>query len=374
MSYSQVVDHRRMVFDAHRNAAYLEAIRNAISAGAKVLDLGAGLGLHGLMAARAGAGKVYLVEPAAVVSAAEDAARAALLTDRVVILRDRIENVQLPEPVDLIVSALTGNLLFSEDLLPSLYHARDRYLAPGGRMLPDRAQLWLAPWTAQLLHQDHVARWKEPLSGFDYRVAARCASNSIIWPSREDLADTAALSEGACLVDLDLTATHAVECDAEATIPVREPGHCHGLLAWLRLRIGERWISAHPGEAAIHWSPALLPLDPPLEVRPGDSMGVSLRHARAGDWTWSASIGSQSRRHSTFLARLESPSELARAAPQWSGHLGPAGERTVAALQMLGQGRTALEVALELGERFGIDSTIAQREVARLAIKYGNGK
>jgi hypothetical protein len=31
-------------------------------------------------------------------------------------------------------------------------------------------------------------------------------------------------------------------------------------------------------------------------------------------------------------------------------------------------------VALELGERFGIDSTIAQREVARLAIKYGNGK
>ncbi|MEZ0309401.1 MAG: methyltransferase domain-containing protein, partial [Ramlibacter sp.] len=188
MTYSRVVDHHSMVFDANRNEAYAHAIRQLVRPGSVVLDLGAGLGLHGLLAAAAGAARVYLVEPQGVVQTALEAARAAGFADRIVVLQERIEDVQLPEPVDLIVSVFTGNLLFSEDLLPSLFHARDRYLKPGGSLLPDRAELWLAPLSAPNLHDKHVARWQDPVMGLDYSSARALAANEILWLRRDEFA------------------------------------------------------------------------------------------------------------------------------------------------------------------------------------------
>jgi len=63
MTYKHILGHRSMVLDNHRNALYANAINNVVNPESVVLDLGAGLGLHGLLAAQAGAKKVYLVEP-----------------------------------------------------------------------------------------------------------------------------------------------------------------------------------------------------------------------------------------------------------------------------------------------------------------------
>src|SRR5205085_8252592 len=52
MSYLSVVGHRSMALDANRNAAYGAALRQAIGPDTVVLDLGAGTGIHGLMAAK----------------------------------------------------------------------------------------------------------------------------------------------------------------------------------------------------------------------------------------------------------------------------------------------------------------------------------
>ena len=58
MSYLSVVGHRSMALDANRNAAYGAALRQAIGPDTVVLDLGAGTGIHGLMAAKLGAKRV----------------------------------------------------------------------------------------------------------------------------------------------------------------------------------------------------------------------------------------------------------------------------------------------------------------------------
>ncbi|MEE4236564.1 MAG: 50S ribosomal protein L11 methyltransferase, partial [Anderseniella sp.] len=86
MSYSQVASHRSMVFDDFRNALYAQAIRKCVTSDSVVLDLGAGLGIHGLIAADAGAKRVYLVEPEPVVQIAKEIARANGLADRIVVL------------------------------------------------------------------------------------------------------------------------------------------------------------------------------------------------------------------------------------------------------------------------------------------------
>ena len=64
-----------MVFDRVRNGAYAAAIRRYVSPDSVVLDVGAGLGVLGLLAAAAGARKVYLVEPESVVKGALEIAK-----------------------------------------------------------------------------------------------------------------------------------------------------------------------------------------------------------------------------------------------------------------------------------------------------------
>ncbi len=139
MSYLSVSSHRSMAFDAVRNEAYREALQQAIGPQTVVLDLGAGTGIHGLMAARLGAKRVYLVEPEDILEVAAEIAGMNGLSDTVRCLHARIEDSELPEPVDVIVSALTGNLLLSEDLLPSLFHATSRMPKPRSCPLPHAA-------------------------------------------------------------------------------------------------------------------------------------------------------------------------------------------------------------------------------------------
>jgi len=180
MSYADVIGHRSMAFDETRNRAYEAAIQRVVTRDSVVLDLGAGLGIHGLMAARAGARRVFLIEPESVVHSALDVARRNGFGDRIEAFQGRLEDVTLPEKVDVIISVFTGNLLYSEDLLPSLYLARDRWLKPGGHLIPDRAELMLAPVAAGKLHAEEIQVWSEPHRGYDYSSLRGYAGNSML--------------------------------------------------------------------------------------------------------------------------------------------------------------------------------------------------
>ena len=55
--YDTVQEHHAMIFDDQRNGIYARAIKQKVDNKSVVLDLGSGLGIHGLIAARAGAKK-----------------------------------------------------------------------------------------------------------------------------------------------------------------------------------------------------------------------------------------------------------------------------------------------------------------------------
>lgn len=67
--------------------------------------------------------------------------------------------------VDVIISEWMGYCLFYESMLPSVLTARDKYLAKGGVMLPDRTPLFIQVSLAQpslglyWLGFDPVAEW-----------------------------------------------------------------------------------------------------------------------------------------------------------------------------------------------------------------------
>jgi protein arginine N-methyltransferase 1 len=56
-----------------------------------------------------------------------------------------MEEITLPvDKVDIIISEWMGYFLLYESMLDSVLWARDRYLAPNGKMFPDRAIIYMA--------------------------------------------------------------------------------------------------------------------------------------------------------------------------------------------------------------------------------------
>jgi len=187
MTYKHILGHRSMVLDNYRNALYADAIDNVVNPESVVLDLGAGLGLHGLLAARAGAKKVYLVEPEVELDVVARIADQNGLSDRIQCFPSTIEESQLPEPVDIIISVFTGNFLLEEDLLPSLFYARDKYLSNNGILIPHRAKMEVVPVYAPDYFDKHISDWSEPSQNINFELVREFAANNIYYDDHRDM-------------------------------------------------------------------------------------------------------------------------------------------------------------------------------------------
>jgi protein arginine N-methyltransferase 1 len=127
-----------MIRDTARTGAYAGALRAVVRPDSVVLDIGTGSGILALLACRFGARKVYAVEPDDIIQLAREAAAANGFADRIEFIQGISTRLDLREKVDVIVSDLRGVLPALEQGLVSIMDARDRLLAPGGRLIPHR--------------------------------------------------------------------------------------------------------------------------------------------------------------------------------------------------------------------------------------------
>jgi predicted RNA methylase len=69
-----------------------------------------------------------------------------LLKILVTLIRGKMEEIKLPEgieKVDIIVSEWMGYCLLYETMLPTVLYARDKFLAPGGLIFPDKCTMFI---------------------------------------------------------------------------------------------------------------------------------------------------------------------------------------------------------------------------------------
>ncbi|RZC80784.1 hypothetical protein C5167_043351 [Papaver somniferum] len=137
--YSQLLHQQNMLQDYVRTGTYYAAVleNRADFTGRVVVDVGAGSGILSLFAAQAGAKHVYAVEAS---DMAESARRLIAgnpsLRDRITVIKGKVEEVELPEKADILISEPMGTLLVNERMLESYVIARDRFLVPNGKMFP----------------------------------------------------------------------------------------------------------------------------------------------------------------------------------------------------------------------------------------------
>ena len=142
--YAELEVHRTMIRDRVRTEAFRRAIESVVRPGDVVLDVGAGSGILSLFAARAGAGRVYAVERTTVAAVAQGLAAANGVAEIVQVFHGDVREIELPGRVDVIVSEWLGGFGIDEGMLGPVIAARDRWLKPGGVMIPRLVTAWTA--------------------------------------------------------------------------------------------------------------------------------------------------------------------------------------------------------------------------------------
>ncbi|KAL1343061.1 hypothetical protein HN51_029506 [Arachis hypogaea] len=150
--------------DKVRNHTYKSAIeyhadniRNKV-----VLDLGCGTGILSILCAKAGARKVYAVDAGTdIAGQVANIVHANNRSHVIIVVRGRFEDVEINEDVDVIVSEWMGQMLLGEDMLLRVITARDRWLKPGGVILPSSGTLFMAPFTNFERYCQKVEFWQD---------------------------------------------------------------------------------------------------------------------------------------------------------------------------------------------------------------------
>ncbi|RZB41749.1 putative protein arginine N-methyltransferase 6 isoform B [Glycine soja] len=197
-SYAHLGIHQEMIKDRVRTDTYRDAImqHQSFIAGKVVVDVGCGTGILSIFCAQAGAKRVYAIDASDIALQANEVVKANNLSDVVVVLHGRVEDVEINEEVDVIISEWMGYMLLYESMLGSVINARDRWLKPGGLILPSSSTLYMAPVTHTDRYSDSVDFWRN-VYGIDMSamvsLAKQCAfeepsvetitgENVLTWP------------------------------------------------------------------------------------------------------------------------------------------------------------------------------------------------
>lgn len=71
------------------------------------------------------------------------------------VISGKIEEIELPEKVDMIISEPMGYMLLNERMLETYLHAK-KWLKPEGKMFPSRGDLHVAPFSDEALYMEQI--------------------------------------------------------------------------------------------------------------------------------------------------------------------------------------------------------------------------
>jgi len=183
-----------------------------------VLDVGCGTGIMSLFAAKAGAKKVYAVDNSEIAFHARKIVKENNLDKIIEVIKGKMEEIQLPEKVDIIVSEWMGYCLFYESMLQTVLVARDKWLKPGGIILPDKATLNITAIEDAEYKEDKINFWDNV---YGFRMSS--VKETAITEPLVDVVDPKQVVTGTCkLMTVDIATVK--ESDLTFSVPFKLVG------------------------------------------------------------------------------------------------------------------------------------------------------
>eukprot|EP00419_Tripos_fusus_P009978 CAMPEP_0172659436 /NCGR_PEP_ID=MMETSP1074-20121228/3429_1 /TAXON_ID=2916 /ORGANISM="Ceratium fusus, Strain PA161109" /LENGTH=345 /DNA_ID=CAMNT_0013474913 /DNA_START=53 /DNA_END=1091 /DNA_ORIENTATION=- len=239
-SYEELEIHEDMLKDLPRVEAYRRALEFYSSDWMKcgnitAVDVGSGTGLLAVFCAKYGCQKVVAVEASRLADALREVAEANAPAGTIDVHHCRAEELQLPDgvQVDVVVSEWMGYCLFFENMLPSVLSVRDRFLKPGGLMLPSRCRLLMAPLQDDSWRESKLKFWQN-VYGVDMSALVPLATATACSKPQHRLVDASGLvGEAVEVVCFDLAKVKEADLrNIEKSIKLQVP-EANGLTASL---------------------------------------------------------------------------------------------------------------------------------------------
>ncbi|XP_058084351.1 probable histone-arginine methyltransferase CARM1 isoform X2 [Magnolia sinica] len=284
--YGQLLHQQNMLQDYVRTGTYYAAVieNRADFHGRVVVDVGAGSGILSLFAAQAGAKHVYAVEASEM---AEYARRLIAgnpsLRERITVIKGKVEDVELPEKADILISEPMGTLLVNERMLETYVIARDRFLIPNGKMFPTTGRIHMAPFSDEFLYVEIANKalfWQQQnYYGVDLTPLYGSAFQGYFGQPVVDAFDPRLLVAPAIFHTLDFTCMkeeELYEFDIPLSFIASVGTRVHGLACWFDVLFDgstvQRWLTTAPGAPTTHWYQLRCVLSQPLYVMAGQEI------------------------------------------------------------------------------------------------------
>jgi SAM-dependent methyltransferase len=290
-SYLDVSVHRDMLRDVVRTSAYADAIRSVVRPGQRAIDFGSGTGVLAIFAARAGA-SVDAIERTAMAAAAREIVRRNGCPGVTVHHTDHA-TFEIDGRVDVIISEWMGHALFCESMLEPLISLRERWLRPGGVMLPARVALECALVTDEELYEEGSFLEHQPY-GIDFWPIADLPLRQSRLVTLDEEQITGPVAN---LGWLDMHTVIATPTRLAGRLVPIESVPTFGLLVWFDAELAPGvTLGTGPHHPPTHWRQVFLPFPQPLFVTPSRPLDIAISPPRDVEgneptWSWSVSDG-----------------------------------------------------------------------------------
>ena len=288
-SYSHFGIHHEMLSDFVRTDSYRKAILEnpCLFEGSRVLDVGCGTGILSLFAATAGAAKVTAVDDSDIAFYAMMIVAENKFKHKIDVMKTRLErmpDVKGPEEkYDVIISEWMGYFLVYEGMLDTIITARDRFLKPGGLMMPSKAVIKLAALSDQSLYDKHVSFWNNVYGYCMSSLRSECITEPLITVVKESClcSNEVSVAEIDCMT-CTLESTRLIESDV--CFRINQTTTMHAIVGWFDCFFDHKKegviLSTSPFTPDTHWKQTVFLLRTPITVTAGSDFSFKLTISR----------------------------------------------------------------------------------------------
>ena len=297
--YGQLQHQQNMLEDHIRTEAYFRAIQEnkSVFDGKVVLDVGTGTGILSFFAAQAGAKRVYAVEGSTGMARnAEILVKSNGLSEVIKVIAGKIEDSELPEKVDVIISEPMGVMLFHERMIESFLFARNKFLKPDRLDLPESlfpgsGTILLAPFTDPSMFADFKTRskfWKsESFYGVDLTSMQSISEEQIFRQPVVGGFDPKSLligvedAAGKRFDFYDSQSTDKItlkDIEIPFNFVSKYTGIIHGIAGWFNVSfLNEMNLETGPNHPRTHWQQCRFFFRKPVAINCGQGFSGSLK-------------------------------------------------------------------------------------------------
>ena len=314
---SSILDeHLGYVADAIRLDLFRSAIAQAVQPGDRVADVGCGSAVLGMLCLQAGVGHIDAIDSTAAIEIARQSLTKAGWGEKASFIHGKSFQVELAQPVDVVICDHVGYFGFDYGLIEILADARRRFLKPGGRLIPGRLRLQLGAVESEKCRQ-LAEGWAAPNVPGEFHWLRQQGINT---KYAANLQPGEVLTGAADLGCIDLRVDNPEFFSWKVELTVARDGVLHGLAGWFECELAEDvWMTNSPLSAhAIKRPQAFLPIDGSLAVKAGEVISATVM-ARPADhliaWDLLHSASGRKFSHSTWLSDLLMGEQLAKTRP-----------------------------------------------------------